>query len=119
MAIGKNKRLSKGKKGHKGKKIVDAQSRKEWYDFKAPVPFDNRSFGKTCINRTQGTKISTERICGRVVEVSLADLKKQAENVAWRKIKLYVEDVEGKYCRTSFYGMDMTRDKLCQFVRKW
>ena len=37
----------------------------------------------------------------------------------WRKVKLQVEDVEGRFCRTSFYGLDMTRDKLCQFIRKW
>jgi small subunit ribosomal protein S3Ae len=30
-----------------------------------------------------------------------------------------VEDVEGRFCRTSFYGLDMTRDKLCNFIRKW
>lgn len=36
-----------------------------------------------------------------------------------RKIKLWIEDVEGRNCRTSFYGMDVTRDKLCQYIRKW
>jgi len=54
MAIGKNKRLSKGKKGGK-KKIIDPLSRKEWFDFKAPPPFESRSFGKTLITKTQGT----------------------------------------------------------------
>ena len=37
----------------------------------------------------------------------------------WRKIKLIVEDTEGKVCRTSFFGMDVTRDKLCSFIKKW
>ena len=74
MAIGKNKRLSKGKKGSK-KKVVDSMSRKEWFDFKAPAPFDSKPFGKTLINKSTGTKICTELIKGRVVEVSLADLK--------------------------------------------
>jgi small subunit ribosomal protein S3Ae len=118
MAIGKNKRLSKGKKGGK-KKIIDPLSRKEWFDFKAPPPFESLSFGKTLITKTQGTRIATERIKGRVVEVSLADLKSQSEQNDWRKIKLWIEDVDGRNCRTSFYGMDVTRDKLCQYIRKW
>jgi len=57
MAIGKNKRLSKGKKGGK-KKIIDPLSRKEWFDFKAPPPFESLSFGKTLITKTQGTSKS-------------------------------------------------------------
>jgi small subunit ribosomal protein S3Ae len=118
MAIGKNKRLSKGKKGGK-KKIIDPMSRKDWFDFKAPAPFDSKSFGKTCITKTTGTRIATELIKGRVVESSLADLKNNSDNLAWRKIKLQVEDVEGRFARTTFYGMDMTRDKVCSFIRKW
>ena len=118
MAIGKNPRLSKGKKGGK-KKIIDPMSRKDWFDYKAPAPFDSKPFGKTCITKTTGTKIATEMIKGRIVEVSLADLKNNADNLAWRKVKLCVEDVEGRFARTSFYGMDMTRDKLCSFIRKW
>ena len=32
---------------------------------------------------------------------------------------MQVEDVKGEDCYTSFYGMDMTRDKLCFIVNKW
>jgi len=61
MAVGKNKRLSKGgKKGGGKRRIQDPLSRKEWYDFKAPVPFSAKSFGKTCVTKTTGTKIASE-----------------------------------------------------------
>lgn len=52
MAVGKNKKLSKGK-GMK-KRAVDPFTRKEWYDIKAPVFFENRNVGKTFVNRSQG-----------------------------------------------------------------
>jgi len=115
MAIGKNKKLGK-KKGAK-KKVQDPFIRKEWYDVKAPAPFATRYIGKTCVTRTTGTRIATDYLKGRVVESSLADLNNNSD--AWRKIKLCVEDIEGRNCLTNFHGLDMTRDKLCQYIRKW
>merc|ERR1711976_152632 len=117
MAIGKNKRLSKGKKGSK-KKIIDPFTRKEWYDFKAPNLFNERQVGKTLVNRTAGTKIASDGLKGRVVEVCLADLQKD-ENEAYRLMQLRVEDVQGPDCLTNFHGMNFTTDKLRSLVRKW
>jgi small subunit ribosomal protein S3Ae len=117
MAQGKNKRLSKGKKGSK-KKILDPYARKEWYDIKAPSFFAVRQAGKTIVSKTSGTRIASESLKGRVFEVSLADLQKD-EDLAYRKIKLRCEDVQGRNCLTQFYGFDFTRDKLCSMMRKW
>jgi len=117
MAIGKNKRLSKGKKG-KGKKIVDPFTKKEWYDIKAPSNFTARTCGKTPVTRTTGTKIASEMLKGRVFEVCLADLNKD-EDQHYRKIKLQCEEVQGMYALTQFYGLDFTTDKLRSMVRKW
>jgi len=55
---------------------------------------------------------------GRIVEVSLADLSKDEEQ-SFRKIKLRIDEVQGKNCLTNFYGMDFTSDKLRSLVRKW
>jgi small subunit ribosomal protein S3Ae len=117
MAVGKNKRLSKGKKGGK-KKVVDPFSKKDWYDIKAPSMFNVRNVGKTLVTRTQGTKIASDGLKGRVVEVCLADLQNN-EADAYRNIKLRVEDVQGRNCLTQFHGMDLTTDKLRSLVRKW
>lgn len=117
MAVGKNKRISKGKKGGK-KKAQDPFTRKDWYDVKAPSVFDVRQVGKTLVTRTTGTKIASEALKGRVFEVSQADLQKNEED-SWRKIRLRVEDVQGRNCLTNFWGLDFTTDKLRSLVRKW
>jgi len=116
MAVGKNKGLNK-KKGAK-KKIVDPFTRKEWYDIKAPTIFNVTQVGKTTVNKTAGTKIATDALKGRVLEVNLADLQKEEEQ-SHRKIKLVIEDVQGSKALTNFYGMDLTTDKLRSLVRKW
>lgn len=54
--VGKNKRISKSKKGGK-KKAQDPFARKDWYDVKAPSMFSRRSVGKTLVTRTTGTKV--------------------------------------------------------------
>ena len=82
--------------------------------------FSVKQVGKTLVNRTQGTKIASDGLKGRVYEVSLADL--QSENDAersFRKFKLVCEDVQGKNCLTSFHGMSLTTDKLRSMVKKW
>jgi len=117
MAVGKNKRMSKGKKGGK-KKAVDPFTKKDWYDIKAPSMFSVRNVGKTLVTRTQGTKIASDGLKGRIFEASLADLN-QDEDQAFRKMLLRCEDVQGKNVLTNFYGMDFTTDKLRSLVRKW
>jgi len=116
MAVGKNKKLGK-KKGLK-KKIVDPFVKKEWYDVRAPSMFTNKQVGKLPVTKTIGTKVASEALKHRVMEVSLADLQKD-EDQSHCKIKLRVEDVQGTKCLTNFYGMDLTTDKLRSLVRKW
>lgn len=50
--------------------------------------------------------------------MSLADLQKD-EDHAFRKVKLRVDEVQGKNCLTNFHGLDFTSDKLRSLVRKW
>lgn len=76
------------------------------------------SVGKTLVNRTTGLKNANDSLKGRIVEVSLADLQKD-EDHAFRKVKLRVDEVQGKNCLTNFHGLDFTSDKLRSLVRKW
>lgn len=116
-AVGKNKRLSKGKKGIK-KRVADPFTRKDWFDVKAPSMFETKNAGKTFVNRSTGLKNAADGLRGRVFELSLGDLNKDEEN-SYRKIKLRCDEVQGKNCLTNFYGMDFTSDKLRSMVRKW
>uniref|UniRef100_A0A8C7A8C4 Small ribosomal subunit protein eS1 n=1 Tax=Neovison vison TaxID=452646 RepID=A0A8C7A8C4_NEOVI len=95
MAVGKNKCLTKG----------------------APAMFNVRNIGKTLVTRSQGTKISSDGLKGRIFEMSLADL--QNDEVAFRKFKLITEDIQGKNCLTNFHGMHLAGDKMCNMVKKW
>ena len=96
----------------------DPFQKKDWYDVKAPSMFATRNVGKTLVTRTTGTKIASDALKGRVFEVNLADLQGN-EADAYRKMRLRVEDVQGRACLTHFWGMDFTTDKLRSMVRKW
>ena len=100
------------------KKAVDPFLKKEWYEIKAPSMFSVRNCGKTLVTRTQGTKIASDALKGRVFEISLGDLNND-EDQTYRKIKLICEDVQGYNCLTNFHGMGMTRDKLASLIKKW
>merc|ERR1719454_1292224 len=39
--------------------------------------------------------------------------------VAWRKVRVQIEEIKGFDCYTNFHGMDITRDKVCALVKKW
>merc|ERR1711996_203275 len=92
----------------------------DWYDIKAPSIFKVRDVGKTLVNRTQGTRIASDGLKGRVYEVSLADLQSESDaERSFRKFRFICEDVQGKNCLTNFYGMTLTTDKLRSMVKKW
>jgi len=116
MAIGKSN-AGKGKKGAK-KKAIDPYTKKEWYDVKAPAIFKNVDIGQTLVTKTQGTRIASDGLKGRVFEVSLADLNKDEEQ-AYRIMRFVVEDVQGKNCLTSFHGMRFSTEKVKSLIRKW
>jgi len=118
MAVGKNKKLGKKKKGG-GRKQTDPFSKKEWYDVKVPSIFPIRQLGHTVVTKTSGQRIARDGLVGRVFEASLGDLKPQGEDDAFRKFSFKVEEVSGSQCLTSFYGMTLTTDKLRSLVRKW
>jgi small subunit ribosomal protein S3Ae len=97
---------------------IDPFSRKEWYNVKAPNMFAVSDIAKTLVTRSIGTKTASDQLMGRVLIASLADLNRDEEQ-AFRKIKLRIDEIQGRNCLTNFHGMDMTSDKLRSLVRKW
>lgn len=121
MAVGKNKRLSKGGKKGSKKKVLEPMMRKEWYDVVAPSNFKARQFSKTICNKTQGIKIAGDNLRGRVYEGNLADLRDEttSKDLSNYRIKFAVQEVKGRNLLTQFHGMEMTNDKLRSLLKKW
>jgi small subunit ribosomal protein S3Ae len=120
MAVGKNKRLSKGGKRGSKKKIQEPMSRKEWYDVVAPANFKTRQFAKTVCNKTQGIKLAADNLRGRVYTANLADLNKaSSEDLPFRNVKFSVQEVQGRNLLTQFHGMTLTADRERSLLRKW
>jgi hypothetical protein len=64
-------------------------------------------------------ELASDALKNRVVEVCLADLQKGDEDQSYRKIRLRIDDIQGKNCLTNFHGMNFTTDKLRSLIRKW
>jgi small subunit ribosomal protein S3Ae len=118
MTAGKNPRNFK-KKGQKQKKIVHPFVKKEWYNVHVPSVFDTRVPTLTPCNKTAGQKNAADSLRGRVFTISLGDLNNGAHEQAWRNVRLQCEEIKAFDCYTNFYGLDVTRDKICSLVKKW
>jgi len=120
MAVGKNKRISKGGKRGSKKKIAEPMARKEWYDIVAPANFKTRQFGKTICNKTQGLKIAADNLRGRVFEVNHADVDGATnKDQPYRNVKFEVKEVQGRNLLTQFHSLSLTTDKVRSLVKKW
>jgi len=86
---------------------------------RVPSNFDNSAPTLTPCNKAAGQKLPADSLRGRVFEISLGDLNQNAHEQAWRKVRVQCEEVKGYDCFTNFYGLDITRDKLCTLVKKW
>lgn len=120
MAIGKNKRVSKGGKRGNKKKIVEPMSKKEWFDVVAPRNFKNRQFAKTLCNKTIGIRTVADNMKGRVYEANLAEIDgNNTKDQPFKKMKLQVQELAGRNLLTTFHSMSFTTDKIRSLFRKW
>jgi small subunit ribosomal protein S3Ae len=120
MAMGKNKRVSKGGKRGSKKKILEPMQKKEWFDVVAPRNFKVRQFAKTICNKTIGIRTVADNMRGRVYEANLADLDQTTtKDQPFKKMKLQVGEVVGRNLLTTFHSMSMTTDKIRSLYRKW
>jgi small subunit ribosomal protein S3Ae len=118
MAKGKNKKL--GRKGRNKKGDKHAFLKKEWHKLISPTDLKGtKMVGWTCVNKTQGTKISTDYLKGRVGEITVTDISNNGvRNDLSRKIRIFVEEVKDGSCYTSFYGYDTARETIDHMIQK-
>merc|ERR1712166_421198 len=108
------------KKGQQKKKVLHPFLKKEWYNVRAPSLFEVRVPTLTPCNKAAGQNIPADSLRGRIFQITHADLNQQNKHdLAWRIIKLQVEEVKGYDCFTNFNGLSIARDKMCTLVKKW
>jgi len=119
MTAGKNPRNFK-KKGQQKKKVSHPFLKKEWYNVRAPSLFEVRVPTLTPCNKAAGQNIPADSLRGRIFSISNGDLtQNNKQDLAWRIVKLQIEEVKGYECFTNFNGLTITRDKMCTLVKKW
>jgi len=127
MAVGKNKRLSKKGKGGK-KKRADAFEKKQWFKLKMPkIGIKVNHYGWIPANKTAQGVLVEERLYDRVATIRCGDLDENpqpdsAENLTTAtnlKLRIAKTDIKTNECWLDFHGMELTRDKTCQFLKKW
>jgi len=117
MAKGKNK-LQQKRGGGRGKQERHPFTRKQWYKLQSPPTIANSvEVGWTPVNKTIGTKLSKDNLIGRVCETSFADINEQTP-FPWKKVKMQVEEVKGSTLYSSFYGINIIKEKLYNYLRK-
>lgn len=119
MTAGKNPRSFK-RRGQRVRRVVHPFVKKDWYNVRAPSIFEVRVPTLTPCNKAAGQNIPADSLKGRVFQITHGDLTQQNKHdLAWRIIKLQIEEVKGFDCFTNFAGITITRDKLCTLVKKW
>lgn len=120
MTKGKNKKISKNA-GKKKQSENHPFLKKEWLKvISSKACGAAQNVGWTCIKKPTGTQKINDLLHGRILEICLGDVKdgkKDVKNLS-KKIKLYVEDVQGNNCITSFNKFELTRDQIQKTIRK-
>nr|AII77164.1 40S ribosomal protein S3aE [Aspergillus glaucus] len=115
MALERTRACLKTRRGIKERTLTHSPVRKNI--LRRLSTFQTRDVGQDPSSTVRLVRTPTI-LKGRISEVSLADLQND-EDHAFRKVKLRVDEVQGKNCLTNFHGMDFTTDKLRSLVRKW
>ena len=117
MAKGKNKRISKRGKGGK-RHEKHPFLKKQWFSIISPPALKKTvPVGWTCCKKPTGTEVVSDFLKGRVAEICYGDLTFEANDVP-KKIKMYIEEIHGRICATSFYGFELSRDVIYDKLKK-
>jgi len=117
MAKGKNKKISKkAKNAKRGDKHPFLK--KEWFTLISPAALKKTvPVGWTVCKKPTGTQVVADFLRGRVAEISYADITANARDVA-KKVTMVVDEVQGNICATSFYGFELSKEKVFAMLKK-
>ena len=117
MAKGKNKKISKkAKMAKRGEKHPFLK--KEWFTLISPTALKKTvPVGWTVCKKPTGTQVVSDFLKGRVAEISYADITDNAKDVV-KKVTMVIDEVQGNICATSFYGFELSKEKIFAMLKK-
>ncbi len=117
MTKGKNKKISKkAKNAKRGEKHPFLK--KEWFTLISPSALKKTvPVGWTVCKKPTGTQVVSDFLKGRVAEISYADITDNAKDVS-KKVKMVVDEIQGNICATSFYGFELSKEKIFAMLKK-
>ena len=117
MAKGKNKKISKKAKNAK-RSDKHPFLKKEWFTLISPAALKKTTpVGWTVCKKPTGTQVVSDFLRGRVAEISYADITDNARDVS-KKVKMVVDEISGNICATSFYGFELSKEKIFAMLKK-
>ena len=98
--------------------VKESKYKKEWIGVVSSSFITNKIFAETIVEKDRIIKEDSSGLINKSFSINAMDLNPDLQTDC-TKIKLKASDIENGFLKTSFNGIETTRDKISSIIRKW